>query len=955
MPNKDAIVIQLDSARLAKPELAAPGLIHAVLDECTDAVVCINAAHQILYANQAADQLLNKGTTLADDQTLFDIAQIQARSGDPSIASAVSNAIENHQRTRLHDCTIRFGQETEVKIADITIKPFSGAEDHPLALVLLNDKTETAALTSAAAHAESTLNMARDTGRFGVWLWYPQTDKLEERGFLTSVLGHDESRRPTNSNELFERVHPADRKTIVDAVRKYFRGESSVIEVEHRNRDAAGNYRWTLARGKAIEFDVNGRVSCFLGTHIDIEVQKRAQLELAESHRLLDLAMHGARQGMWDWRPETGQLTVSDSWNELFKTAQPKTLPTPNDPDYRLHPDDVAATHESLLRVLKGESASHEIEHRLLNDEGEYRWVLVRGVVAERGRDGRAKRVIGTHTDITDLKEAQAAQRHTEEILELALESGQQGAWEWDPRSDTFVSYGYWTQGLVFGDGRATPTGQSLMDNTHPDDVSNVRHALVAHLRGQCDQYETEQRLRHEDGSYRRFLVRGKIVARDKDGNPTRVCGTHTDISSQYANAQALRIAGEANRQGLFEWNPVTHEVLFLSSWLTVFGYDEADLTAQKEKLDELIHPDDRENNMREAMRVLRGEKDHHLEIRVRNKKGEYVWVLARGTVVERDINNRATRVIGSHLDISAIKRAQASAADSRQFLELVLDTIPDRVFWKDRESRYLGCNRNYAQDAGISDPRAITGMTDDELPWGANAEVYRADDAELLSGTSDRIDAERPFVNSQGDRRILSTKKVPLKDPAGNIIGVLGTFNDITESKRAEQEIERLAFYDPLTNLPNRRYLLDRLHASLSSTTRRSSYGAVLFIDLDQFKNINDSLGHSTGDSLLVQIAQRLSSVVRTEDTVARLGGDEFVVLLPELTHDLSTSTQQTRYVADRFMPNSPNRTPLPGTSFMSRPPLGSPCSQAQPSQLTMFLNKLMPPCIGAKPPGAT
>ncbi len=252
--------------------------------------------------------------------------------------------------------------------------------------------------------------------------------------------------------------------------------------------------------------------------------------------------------------------------------------------------------------------------------------------------------------------------------------------------------------------------------------------------------------LTSRDGSYRRFLVRGKIVARDKDGNPTRVCGTHTDISSQYANAQALRIAGEANRQGLFEWNPVTHEVLFLSSWLTVFGYDEADLTAQKEKLDELIHPDDRENNMREAMRVLRGEKDHHLEIRVRNKKGEYVWVLARGTVVERDINNRATRVIGSHLDISAIKRAQASAADSRQFLELVLDTIPDRVFWKDRESRYLGCNRNYAQDAGISDPRAITGMTDDELPWGANAEVYRAT---MLSYLAERVTASMPSGRS--------------------------------------------------------------------------------------------------------------------------------------------------------------------------------------------------------------
>ncbi len=132
------------------------------------------------------------------------------------------------------------------------------------------------------------------------------------------------------------------------------------------------------------------------------------------------------------------------------------------------------------------------------------------------------------------------------------------------------------------------------------------------------------------------------------------------------------------------------------------------------------------------------------------------------------------------------------------------------------------------------------------------------------------------------------------VKGAGGIVTNYVGTFTDITMIKAAEEEIQQLAFYDPLTDLPNRRLLLDRLNRALAASARSSQQGAVLFLDLDNFKMLNDSLGHDIGDLLLQQVAERLTAFVRESDTVARLGGDEFVVILENLgEHDLEAAAQ--------------------------------------------------------------
>ena len=131
------------------------------------------------------------------------------------------------------------------------------------------------------------------------------------------------------------------------------------------------------------------------------------------------------------------------------------------------------------------------------------------------------------------------------------------------------------------------------------------------------------------------------------------------------------------------------------------------------------------------------------------------------------------------------------------------------------------------------------------------------------------------------------------LRDVHGKVVFYEGTVEDITERRRMEQELANLAFHDVLTKLPNRRLLLDRLKQALHSSKRRNSYGAVLFLDLNRFKALNDAHGHSVGDQLLIEVAHRLKRVTRETDTVVRLGGDEFIVLLEDLGADRAMATE--------------------------------------------------------------
>ncbi len=227
-------------------------------------------------------------------------------------------------------------------------------------------------------------------------------------------------------------------------------------------------------------------------------------------------------------------------------------------------------------------------------------------------------------------------------------------------------------------------------------------------------------------------------------------------------------------------------------------------------------------------------------------------------------------------------QNAERALADSHHLLKMIIDTAPMRIFWKDRELRYLGCNPAFAKDAGESVLQDVVGKDDYQLAWKEQAESYRADDRLVMDSNTPKLAFEERQTRPDGTNIWLRTSKVPLQNEANETIGVLGIYEDITEQKGIEERIHYLANFDPLTGLPNRTQLNDHLKYALSLAKRSNGHLALMFLDLDHFKDINDSLGHSIGDALLIELAKRLRLVLRTEDTVTRLGGDEFILLLP-------------------------------------------------------------------------
>jgi len=246
---------------------------------------------------------------------------------------------------------------------------------------------------------------------------------------------------------------------------------------------------------------------------------------------------------------------------------------------------------------------------------------------------------------------------------------------------------------------------------------------------------------------------------------------------------------------------------------------------------------------------------------------------------------------------------AEKAVADSRRFLQAVIDAIPVGIFWKDRDLRYVGGNAVFARDAGFVKSSDIAGKTDFDLSWRGYAEEFRADDQSVIDSGIAKLDYDEQMTMADGRTIWARTSKVPLQNNDNKNIGILGVYRDITAQKEAEDEIYTLAFYDALTSLPNRRMFLERVRRYIASGIRHNNYGAILFLDLDNFKTLNDTHGHAIGDMLLIEVANLLKLCVREGDAVARLGGDEFIILLEGLSTDIQQAATQAENVALKIL----------------------------------------------------
>ncbi len=232
---------------------------------------------------------------------------------------------------------------------------------------------------------------------------------------------------------------------------------------------------------------------------------------------------------------------------------------------------------------------------------------------------------------------------------------------------------------------------------------------------------------------------------------------------------------------------------------------------------------------------------------------------------------------------LSRLQGSYRALAESEALYESLVQVMPQCLYRMDRESRITFANR--ALERHLGKPReAILGHSPREVYPADLAAKYRQDDLRVLQGETLNLIEEMVSLDSEQRKRYIEIVKTPTYAPDGSINGIQGIFWDITARKSAEEQIEYLAHHDPLTDLPNWVLLRDRFLQAQGQAARSANRVAILFLDLDHFKLVNDTLGHPIGDRLLQAVAERLRHGVRETDTISRQGGDEFVIVLPEL-----------------------------------------------------------------------
>ncbi len=327
-----------------------------------------------------------------------------------------------------------------------------------------------------------------------------------------------------------------------------------------------------------------------------------------------------------------------------------------------------------------------------------------------------------------------------------------------------------------------------------------------------------------------------------------------------------------------WDWDFETNTLHRLSS-SKLIGEKLAEMIAVEQWRNENIHSDDFPRVKAKLIKHLRGQTDaFDCQFRLKDSDDTWVWVQSRGRVVTRNAQGKALRMAGVIQNITAMRRAER---ERRIALE-VLRSMTEAVAVVDLDFKFAAINPAFSRITGYSEEESI-GKESKMLDSTQHSDEFYRRVRDVLDRTGHWA-GEMWQRRKDGEEFLGWIEISEVRDDQDTRSHFVAVVNDITDKKRAEQELRYLANYDTLTGLPNRTLLSERLGRAIIRARRQETRVAVLFLDLDRFKDINDSLGHAAGDRLLKSVASRLQATVGATDTVARLGGDEFTVVIEDV-----------------------------------------------------------------------
>lgn len=660
-------------------------------------------------------------------------------------------------------------------------------------------------------------------------------------------------------------------------------GTVCVIDTVPRRLDAAQlGALQALARQVSVLFELRQRTLASQQQARELQrLSEQAAAERRHSAELLEIVLRGGNLGLWDLHVPSGAFTINEREHAMLgytaQDARPEVLAWHT----LVHPDDWPELNAAMAPHLRGETAYWECEHRMRHKDGQTIWVLDRAVVVERDATGAPLRMVGTHMDITERRRSGDALERATDLLQRMGALAKVGGWELELASGKVT----WTEEVYRIHEVDHTTNLELLANIefYAPQGRPILQAAVTNAIEHGTPYDLELPFITARGRALTVRTQGEAVMRD--GKAVRLFGTFQDITERKGTETALQVSEErlslalsSSRVAVFDWDIDADRVYRSANFSAMRGGPAKDGASKIADVQALIHPADLLAVRSAIQSALRGARPaYEFEHRIRRLDGAWIWVHAVGRVTERSPDGRALRISGTDEDVTERKAAAQALLDSQRRLRLITDNLPALVAYIDRAERYRFLNAHVGAVFRL-DTQAMLGRTMREVRGETTYAALAPHVAQALRGEANAFSYADQV---EGRSYRYQSNYVPDLDASGTVQGFYAMTFDITELHETQRQLELLARVDALTGLPNRRQVDDRVAEAMARTRRTQRAMAVMYLDIDHFKVINDSLGHAGGDAVLREFARRLKACVRATDMVARLAGDEFVVLL--------------------------------------------------------------------------
>ncbi len=580
--------------------------------------------------------------------------------------------------------------------------------------------------------------------------------------------------------------------------------------------------------------------------------------------------MRVAGIGCWDLDLIENRLYWSPQIYEIFEVDPDRFAASYENFLSLVHPDDRAAVDAAYARSVR-DGSPYVITHRLLMPDGRVKHLHERGATTYDAA-GRPVRSLGTVQDVTARMVAEEALRASEERFRKLVQEG------WDAillvDGQAHVRFASAAVERLLGYRPADLIGIDAVTLVHPDDVE-LAHAELRRLAQQpCRPRITEYRVRHRDGGVRYV----EVAATNFQDEPSvrAIVLNCRDVSERRIAEQRIRVMEYAIGSSLnaVAMGDASGRITYVNdAFVRLWSYRSAGQILGRPMREFWDDPD---------AAVAVGHRLLHAgswegELIARRGDGSRFDAHVSASLVH-DGRGTILCLMGSFSDVTERNRA---AQRLRQAASVFAST-EEGVVITDQRGVILDVNAAFTEITGYSRAEAV-GRTPRLLRSDRHDQAFYDAFWDALRDTGSwRGEIWNRRKNGEIYPEWLTVNAV--RGPDGELVNYVAVFSDISGLKRSQAQLAHMAQHDPLTELPNRLLFMDRLGHAISRAERDGSQLAVLFVDLDGFKGINDTLGHLTGDRLLQEVAKRLAGAIRKDDTVARLGGDEFVVLVERL-----------------------------------------------------------------------